>query len=1118
MTKKIPSHIKDIVNYLKSPSEKANEDMALSYFRKVYGEQGFTRQTDAKRSDGYVPGHFVLELKGKTTEWFSGLLQGLAYRNQGLNFSLIIVAAEKFLSVWDISTLPQDIVEDIKSARGAPNSVGKKFAQKYSSRKNQILRLTIWDAGELIGDLFSHNESLIISKFKSFEQVVKAGKRVRQKITTKNFTQILNRMKQFFDPSQPIKTVRAFYSMLYGPWDENSTLILNQRNDKEATLGGSTITNLNPVKTEQFKDFIESHYIHIEEDENRDDFFSRYDEALDCVDKDFRIKNGIFFTDLDLSKFVMWFVKKHIPDLGKNYLVIDPACGSGNLVTNWRSPLELRHKVVSEIEPELLYAVEQRMKGDQWHNGKFTVVPRISENKGLNFLDKSASEYLSTLDKPIAFLCNPPYRSDDDQTADSITYDVDQSITEITGKDASSERYCCFLGQMKQICKSAADSGLPGESILLLFTKAAWLTKRPVFQQIRREILGSFEDVGGILVNGKEFFDVKGKFPVAFTVWKYRGEQGNLDAERPIPLVDLTWMSKKDLSCLQWGDIDELDKQCTAIFKNVKSAKIMIGMKMTGIKEWVNQPMVDFKRDRRKGKKDKSGKTKLRIGGENNIASDGGLPLNDPRRNNKKIYGENDGCLVGFMDDLTPCRIKKGILNAPWFHLDARFMRVRAIRCFSGPPDNRGYCAQDIESARRTFQWFALSRTFAHVGYPMWVDAEELWAPICDSVKKTSKLLDFAWAIGFAENECVETVFPANNPINSVPEIFVPNPMTPLNRDSFWSQVMAKQFSNKNDSTPFMLVATVNQLFITWKKIFKERKSITAQYERPYWVSRGVLTIGAGIVQIKDFANETQNVELLQAYGKMQELLKQTKEEFYEFLVSKDGFNYFGRSSESVNVEAVSQLFNPKTKFDHILEKRLALASVIVDELKKDKYFGRTKFAKLFYLADVGESLDLKAEYCREAAGPLDQRLLYNPQIGIEALARRHDYFESENKNDIVRYKPRKNLSVMVSRAQEILGDHLDGIKKIIEHFRKLDTAQCEIAATLYACWNDLIIDDKNISDELIIKEFLKNWHERKTRFSTNRLIKALKWMRDEGLVPKGHGKLTSIKKIDAGE
>jgi hypothetical protein len=253
----------------------------------------------------------------------------------------------------------------------------------------------------------------------------------------------------------------------------------------------------------------------------------------------------------------MWLVRQHVPDLGKSY--------SGNLVTNWRSPLQLRHKVVSEIEPELLFAVEQRMKGDTWHNGKFTVVPKVSENRGLNFLDRSAKDYLDQIraalvekghapDKPLALLCNPPYRSDDDQTHSSITYNVHPSILELTGEDAGSERYCCFLAQMKLICENARDSGLPGASMLLLFTKSAWLTKRATFNQIRSHMLGDFEDVGGILVNGREFFDVRGSWPVAFTIWRHKNEAANLDPNRAVPLIDLTWLKKDHLASIPWSD------------------------------------------------------------------------------------------------------------------------------------------------------------------------------------------------------------------------------------------------------------------------------------------------------------------------------------------------------------------------------------------------------------------------------------------------------------------------------------------------------------------------------------------------------------------------------------
>jgi hypothetical protein len=111
-------------------------------------------------------------------------------------------------------------------------------------------------------------------------------------------------MKEFFDPSQPVKTVRAFYSMLYG-WNEKATIQLSDKANHRAALGGETITDLVSSKRRKFKDYVENRYVYLAADENRDDFFARYDEALDAVDRASRRKHGIFSTDLDLSKFVL---------------------------------------------------------------------------------------------------------------------------------------------------------------------------------------------------------------------------------------------------------------------------------------------------------------------------------------------------------------------------------------------------------------------------------------------------------------------------------------------------------------------------------------------------------------------------------------------------------------------------------------------------------------------------------------------------------------------------------------------------------------------------------------------------------------------------------------------
>jgi hypothetical protein len=574
-------------------------------------------------------------------------------------------------------------------------------------------------------------------------------------------------------------------------------------------------------------------------------------------------------------------------------LVIDPACGSGNLVTNWRSPLELRHKVVSEIEPELLFAVEKRMDGDQWHNGKFTVVPKTSENRGLNFLDKSAEEYLQELrtcleekgqkpDKPIAFLCNPPYRSDDDQTANNIKYSIHPSIEKITGKDARSERYCCFLAQMKLLCEAARSNGIPDESRLLLFTKSAWLTRRQIFSPIRAHMLESFENLAGILVDGSEFFDVKGKWPVAFTIWSYNAKHKKLDSNRDIPLTDLTWLTKEQLKQVPWDDSEKMEKACQALFSNRAARTVQLGQRRVPMKMWSGETRRDFMRNKRKNEK--------------NQRIVGGLPAGDHRHNNKKAYGETDGSFIGFMDDLTPCRIKQSRPDKPWLRLNNQFMDLKKNRCFSGPPTHFGYCVEDLASSKKLFFWYSLTRTLLACGYPMWVDADDLWAPhIPPNLDRT--VFQSAFAIAYAENDCVETRFPGNNPARGVSELIIRNPLSPLNEKSFWLTTMRPYCDRPVQSTAHALISVVDHLFAEWRRILKKDPDARVSGQ-PYLLDEAPLTPGAGIVQIRDFAKEADEQTLLSHLAEVQEKLKSAKSDFFELVTSKKGLNYFGLATK----------------------------------------------------------------------------------------------------------------------------------------------------------------------------------------------------------------------------
>jgi type I restriction enzyme S subunit len=65
-------------------------------------------------------------------------------------------------------------------------------------------------------------------------------------------------------------------------------------------------------------------------------------------------------------------------------------------------------------------------------------------------------------------------------------------------------------------------------------------------------------------------------------------------------------------------------------------------------------------------------------------------------------------------------------------------------------------------------------------------------------------------------------------------------------------------------------------------------------------------------------------------------------------------------------------------------------------------------------------------------------------------------------------------------------------------------TEEVEIVATLFAAWNDALLDGQSPSDDWIIREVRENWHIEKQRFTAEKLGHWLDWMRKNHLVPTG--------------
>lgn len=903
MAWKLPSYIDGLYKYLTAPPhEAAHQHRAHSYFQKVFGDDF---KVDEGRSDGYVPGHFVLELKGDPADWQAALFQGLAY-HRTLDFALIVVAAHGFLAVWRVDDIPKALRDEVERESGSPSEIGRRVASRHKLKleRDKLLGQALWTfPAELLTGLFADPHRVPL-KVREFETVIRDQKVERMRITTRNFTIVLREMTPFFQ--EPLRAVRAFYSMIF-EWGAGSRVALNPNNQERAALGAVPIDGLVPDKREDFRSFAERWVVALNANERYDDFFALFDRALDEVAPDFRKTHGIFFTDQYLSRFVLALTRSHVPDLGKNYLVIDPACGSGNLVTNWKSPLELRHKVVSEIEPELLFAVERRMEYDPWHHNKFTVVPKVSEERGLNFLDVSAKTYLGTLtkylkdsghrpDKPLAFLCNPPYRNDDDQSVDAIEYEVHETVKAVTGEDSAKDRCHCFLAQMKLMCAGAEDSGLPGDSLMLLFTNTGWMTDRPAVKTIRSQMLSSFELVSGYLVDSKQFFDVPGRFPIAFTVWRYAGNEARLEPNRVLTLVDLTWVRRSDLMDIEWSDDSATDAACERILRDRRSIGVPFGVQRRSMLDWIGITSRDFKRSRNKGEE---------------TGAVGGLPTGDRREGNKKKYGERTGRWVGFMDDLTPCRVDRDpVVGQPWFRLDAPFMdRVRG-RCLSGPPDQKGFSPTDGVSARRAFLWYALQRTFAACDYPMWANAMQLW-PLSVPEAQQDRVDSIVYAIALAQNECVETAMPAGNPVVGARAAHVENPLSPVNPKSFWNMTCAPVFA-RGVAHPMAqtVVDAVMDLYTAWSNEFGPHPSMTVSYKASYFVGRGVLTRNAGLVQIRDYAEANRRPALKSALATVQERLRALFGTFNDMLHDESSLAYFTKS-QSIAGQFVARTVRP---------------------------------------------------------------------------------------------------------------------------------------------------------------------------------------------------------------
>lgn len=179
--------------------------------------------------------------------------------------------------------------------------------------------------------------------------------------------------------------------------------------------------------------------------------------------------------------------------------------------------------------------------------------------------------------------------------------------------------------------------------------------------------------------------------------------------------------------------------------------------------------------------------------------------------------------------------------------------------------------------------------------------------------------------------------------------------------------------------------------------------------------------------------------------------------------------------------------------------KRSVLAAEIIDRLHGEPTFGHVKFEKMIFLVEHLCDVDTGSAYHRDAAGPYDNRAIRS----IDSQLRKQKWFDAQKIDDRYRYEPLANRGRHKEYFERYFGGIGTAFDTVIETFRTFTTERCEIVATLFAAWRDLLQQDGPVSDDMIVNEVLNNWHESKKRIPEERWRKALSWMRDNGFVPR---------------
>ena len=177
---------------------------------------------------------------------------------------------------------------------------------------------------------------------------------------------------------------------------------------------------------------------------------------------------------------------------------------------------------------------------------------------------------------------------------------------------------------------------------------------------------------------------------------------------------------------------------------------------------------------------------------------------------------------------------------------------------------------------------------------------------------------------------------------------------------------------------------------------------------------------------------------------------------------------------------------------------------ILLGKLPKllSKQKGKIYNQKVLYLLNIHLGLNLGVQYYRYQHGPYDVKL----DSYIDTLVENGWCVKIDN-NGAENLGTGPNYGVFEEKYGSYFSEHDTEINNLIQFVQPMKRSQIERVATLFAVWNDMILDGNSApTDAEIVSEVMSGWTENKANFAYDTWLGTLNKMKSNGIIPKGQG------------